>query len=173
MYVPVQTIVHDVYVCIHYIQIHVSVLSQGGKVSPMVRYNVLNVLYAYAYTVRLYSGEHHDLAVEAAQVSIFERTHHYMCNVHYICTCIYMYMYLFVSTLAMCSLLQTVLDISSCLSDNASFSLAGDALTHAVTTVQQVQCTLYVGLYIHAHTCQFWYIVEGINYVHACIGSYD
>jgi hypothetical protein len=75
-------------------------LVKGGKVSPIVRYNILNVLYAYAYTVRLYNGEHHDLAVEAA---------------------------------------QTVLDISRCLSDNASFSLAGDALTHAVTTVQQTQ----------------------------------
>lgn len=75
-------------------------LVKGGRVSPMVHYNVLNVLYAYAYTVRLHSGEHRDLAVEAA---------------------------------------QTVLDISSCLSDNASYSMAGEALTHAVTTVQQTQ----------------------------------
>ena len=37
------------------------------------------------------------------------------------------------------SLLQTVLDISSCLAENASYSMAGEALTHAVTTVQQVQ----------------------------------
>ena len=45
----------------------------------MIRYNILNVLYAYAYTVRVYSGEHHDLAVEAAQVSIefFEHTYVY------------------------------------------------------------------------------------------------
>lgn len=45
-----------------------------------------------------------------------------------------------------CSLLQTVLDISSCLADNASYSMAGEALTHAVTTVQQVW--LYVGMEI-------------------------
>ena len=41
---------------------------QGGKASPMVCYNVLNVLYAYAYAVRLYNGEHLHLAVEASQV---------------------------------------------------------------------------------------------------------
>ena len=34
----------------------------------MVCYNVLNVLYAYAYAVRLYNGEHLHLAVEASQV---------------------------------------------------------------------------------------------------------
>ena len=36
----------------------------------MIRYSVLNVLYAYAYTVRLYSGDIHDLAMETAQVSV-------------------------------------------------------------------------------------------------------
>lgn len=50
-----------------------------------------------------------------------------------------------------CSLLQTVLDISSCLSDNASYSMAGEALTHAVTTVQQVQWS-YGLHYIHIST---------------------
>ena len=39
--------------------------------SPIVRYSVLNVLYAYAYTVRLYNGDHHDLAVDAAQVHVY------------------------------------------------------------------------------------------------------
>ena len=39
-----------------------------GKASPLVRYSVLNVLYAYAFTVRLYNGEHRDLPVDAAQV---------------------------------------------------------------------------------------------------------
>jgi hypothetical protein len=73
-------------------------LVKDGKASPLVRYSILNVLYAYAFTVRLYNGEHRDLPVDAA---------------------------------------QTVLRVSSCLSDNASYSMAGEAITHAVTTVQQ------------------------------------
>lgn len=34
----------------------------------MIRYNILNVLYAYAYTVRFYNGDHRDLALDATQV---------------------------------------------------------------------------------------------------------
>lgn len=65
-----------------YISLHCT--SQGGRVSPMVHYNVLNVLYAYAYTVRLHSGEHRDLAVEAAQVIIYMYTCMHM-HSNYIC----------------------------------------------------------------------------------------
>ena len=52
---------------------------QGGKISPLVRYSILNVIYAYAYTVRMYNGEHHDLPVEASQVAIYEE---YYENLH-------------------------------------------------------------------------------------------
>ena len=88
--------------------------------SPMIRYNILNVLYAYAYTVRFYNGDHHDLALDATQVMN--------------------YIPLPLSQLhTPGTLLQTVLDISSCLAGNASYSMVGEAITHAVTTVQQVQ----------------------------------
>ena len=42
---------------------------QSGNVSPCLRYNILNVLYAYVYTVRLFNGDHHELCVQASQVS--------------------------------------------------------------------------------------------------------
>ena len=42
---------------------------------------------------------------------------------------------------------QTMLQISSCLSKNASYPTAGDAITAAVTTVQQVY--MYMYKYVH------------------------
>ena len=43
--------------------------TQGGNVSPHIHYSILNVLYAYAYTVRLFNGGHHELPLQASQVS--------------------------------------------------------------------------------------------------------
>ena len=44
-----------------------SSLVKDAKVSPSVHCNVLNALYAYAYTVRLYNGDHLELAMQASQ----------------------------------------------------------------------------------------------------------
>ena len=38
--------------------------------------------------------------------------------------------------------LQTLLDVSACLSSNVSFSSVGEALHHAMTTVKQVRLSL-------------------------------
>ena len=43
---------------------------KGATVSPCVCYSILNVLYAYAYIVRLYNGDHLELAVQASQVCV-------------------------------------------------------------------------------------------------------
>lgn len=45
-----------------------STLMKDVKVSPSICYNLLNVLYAYVYVVRLYNGDHMELAVQASQV---------------------------------------------------------------------------------------------------------
>ncbi len=37
-------------------------------VSRCVQYSVINMLYSYAYTVRLFNGDHYDLPLQAAQV---------------------------------------------------------------------------------------------------------
>ncbi len=42
-------------------------------VSPCVKYSVLNVLYSYVYTVRLFNGGHSDLPLQAAQVRTWGR----------------------------------------------------------------------------------------------------
>lgn len=36
--------------------------------SPFVKYDVINVLYGYAYVARLYNGDHSDFVVEAVEV---------------------------------------------------------------------------------------------------------
>ncbi|KAL5500280.1 hypothetical protein EMCRGX_G011811 [Ephydatia muelleri] len=77
-----------------------SSLVKDAKVSHSMLYNTLNALYAYAYVVRLYNGDHMELAMQAS---------------------------------------QAVLDISGTLSSNAVFCAVRDALSVAVTTVQQFQ----------------------------------
>ena len=48
------------------------ILLQSGSVSPCLRYNILNVLYAYAYVVRLFNGDHFVLCIQASQVREWE-----------------------------------------------------------------------------------------------------
>ena len=39
-------------------------------VSPCVAHNIINILYSYAYTVRLYNCGHHDIPAQSAKVRV-------------------------------------------------------------------------------------------------------
>ena len=64
--------VHVVYLCLTTLY-HAPLLpctAQSGATSPFIRYSVINVLYAYCYIIRLFNGEHNELALQASQVSL-------------------------------------------------------------------------------------------------------